>query len=69
MSLSSVVVVFSGQLRLKERRATKGTEERRESGVQSGRREKQAPAPAHRVEPAEKRFALDYIFQPLYWIT
>lgn len=59
---------FSGQSRLKDKRATKGTEERRERGVQLGRREKQALAPAQGVDPVEKRFGLKDTFQPLWWI-
>lgn len=52
------VVVFQERLGLKETRATKGTEERKERGVQLGRRENQALVPAHGVEPAERRFEL-----------
>lgn len=58
-------VVFSGQSRLKDKRAT---EERRERGVQLGRREKRALAPAQGVDPVEKRFGLKDTFQPLWWI-
>lgn len=53
---------FQGQLGLKERRVTEGTEERKEIGVQSGRREKQAMVPVHGVEPVERRFGLVFIF-------
>lgn len=42
-----------GRLGRKEKRVTEGTEERKETGVQLGRRE--SLAPAHGVEPVERR--------------
>lgn len=44
-----------GQSGLKEKRVTEGTEERKETGVQLGRRENPALAPAHVVEPVGRR--------------
>ncbi len=41
---------------LKEERVTEGTKERKETGVLLGRRENLALAPAHGVEPVERRF-------------
>lgn len=47
---------FKGYLRLKEKRVTEGTEERRETEVPLGWRENLASAPALRLEPVETRF-------------
>lgn len=41
---------------LEEKRVTEGIEERKETGVLLGRRENLALAPAHEVEPVERRF-------------
>lgn len=49
---------FQGQTGRKEKRVTEGTEERKENGVLSGRRENLDLARAHEVEPVERRFGL-----------
>lgn len=49
---------FQGQSGQKEKRVTEGTEERKETGVQLGLRENPALAPAHVVEPVERRYGL-----------
>lgn len=53
---------FQGQTGRKEKRVTEGTEERKENGVLSGRRENLDLARAHEVEPVERRFGLFFFF-------